>query len=322
MTDETVLITGAAGYIGSRVSKRVIEEGYNTILVDNFHKNKVKTIEGEKVHNADIRNRYSMRKVVNEEVDYVIHLAALTGVEECEENPKAAKDVNARGTAKVATLCIQEKTPMIFPASMAIFGNIDEFPVTPETPRKPVNKYGWTKRTGEQVMNTYAEDNFPGHVFINSNVYGTHRINGREISKGTVVNYFVDKAVKRETLTVHSPGVQERDFIHVKDVAEAYLSSLENISSHENGSEPYLIASGESRSIVEVARLVSQKMQKLTGEKVELKEVENPRENPVQYTGLEIDTSKTEEELGFEPEGTFEKQIERMLKKRLEKDNS
>lgn len=316
MTEETVLVTGAGGYIGSRVAKRLMEEGYETILTDNFHKHKVRKVGDQDIIEADITNRKEYNKFFKDS-DYVIHLAAITGVEECAEKPEQARAVNARGTSNLAIYSIKHDVPMVFPASMAILGEVTEFPVTPETKRNPKNQYGATKQTAELAIKNYSRKNFPAHIFIKSNVYGSHEVDGREISKGTVVNYFVDRAVKNQKLTVHSPGTQERDFIHVKDVAEAYLNSIENIGDSETGTTSYTIASGQSNSILEVARMVADKKEKLTGERPELEKLPNPRDNPIQYTDLEIDTSKTEEELGFKPEKKLGEEIEKMLRQKL-----
>jgi UDP-glucose 4-epimerase len=75
----------------------------------------------------------------------------------------------------------------------------------------------------------FADDAFPAHLFLKSNLYGEHVVDETEVGKLTVINFFVNRALAGETLTVYEPGTQMRNFVRVKDVARAYVRSAERL---------------------------------------------------------------------------------------------
>lgn len=305
-------ITGAGGYIGSRVTKLLIEEGHEVVPVDNFYAAKVESIKNREIIEADVRNKERITDLF-EDVDVIMHLAALTGVEECNEKSDEAFNVNIRGTENIARVCREEGISLIFPCTMAVFGNPSDFPLNGSSPRKPVNKYGLTKRMSEQDIELLSEGAFSSHVFIISNAYGFHEIGGEKVEKSVVINYFISRCLAREPITVYEPGTQERDFIHVKDIADAYLCSAEALQDEDEGSTSMTIASERSISIIELAEIVQEKIEDKTGYRPEVKKVENPRENESLNERFDVDASRAREEIGFEAERSLEENIEKMI---------
>lgn len=305
-------ITGAGGYIGSRVTKLLLEEGHKVIPVDNRYNSDLDCVEGRKIIDEDIRDLDSLREVFKD-VDAVMHLAAITGIPECEEKEDLAYDVNLTGTANVVRLCEENVVPLIFPMSMQVFGDVEEFPITTDNERRPVNNYGKTKALGEEIIEILSTGSFPAHVYIKSNVYGSHELGGEEIGKGTVVNYFISQAREGNELTVHSPGTQSKDFIHVKDVARAYIKSLDSIKDEKDGKKVYLLASGESTSIKNLADMIAERAENVD-KRPEVSIVENPRENDAVVEDFDVDITRTKQELGFEPQYTLEQSVKEMLK--------
>jgi UDP-glucose 4-epimerase len=110
---------------------------------------------------------------------------------------------------------------------MAVLGDPESFPITADQSRDPLNWYARTKTLGEQSINTFADGSFPAHLFLKSNLYGQHVVDGITVGKPTVINFFINRAINNETLTVYEPGTQARNFMHVMDVAKAYVQSAE-----------------------------------------------------------------------------------------------
>lgn len=298
-------VTGAAGYIGSRVMKRLLEEGYGVDAIDDFSNNQVDSVQGVDIRHGDVENLEDVETLSDSDV--LLHLAAVSGADDCEEDPEEAYASNVVGTENVAWLCREEGIPLVFPCSMAIIGDPVEFPVTRNHPRNPLNLYGFTKRVGESNVELFAEDEFPAHVYMKSNVYGHHAVDGRTVGKSTVINFFIDRASSGEPLTVYEPGTQARDFVHVRDVAEAYVESVERLlGTDETGVETFEVASGRSTSILEVAEMVADGFERVEGGRPGVEVVENPRPGEAMVDRFEVYTAHTREALGWEASTSLE----------------
>ncbi len=309
----TIGITGAAGYIGSRVARVLLDAGHDVVALDNFHAAKVDRIDGVEIYEVDVRDRAALRDVLGR-TDAICHLAAISGVQECDETPEAAFDVNVGGTANLAWLCREWATPLLFPCSMAVIGDPFEFPITAEHPRNPLNLYGRMKAMGEDDIHQLAEGSFPAHVFMKTNLYGAHEVAGTTVDKHTVINIFVDRALDREPLLVHEPGTQARDFIHIKDVGRAYERSIETVLAADNGAITFPVASGESASILDIAETVQTIVEDERGYRVPIEMVDNPRSNETEVGDFDVDTGPARELIGFEAEHTIEAAIREMVR--------
>lgn len=309
-------VTGAAGYIGSRVTAILLGAGHDVVPIDDFSEGGVARVRGVAVRECDVRDRDAVREEFND-VEAVLHLAAVSGVQACDEDQENAFDVNVGGTENVAWFCREQGLPLVFPCSMAVIGDPVEFPITASHPRRPRNFYGTTKAMGEEDIHMLARDAFPAHVYLKSNLYGHHEIDGRTVGKRTVVNIFVEQALSGESLTVHEPGTQARDFIHVKDVARAYALSLDALfaaGSHEDGATSIPIASGDCRSVLDIAETVKRIVEEERGTAPEIELVENPHGDETVGEDFTVDTGAASERIGFETHHTIEGTIREMVR--------
>ena len=319
-TDEsrTVAVTGAAGFIGSRVVHLLREHhpDWDVTALDNFYLGQVREIGDVPVDHVDIRNRSELEAALDG-ADVVCHLAAVSGVDDCEERPDRAYDVNVQGTNNVAWFCRKTGAALVFPFSMAVLGDPESFPITVEDPRDPMNWYGRTKVLSEDAIGTFADGAFPAHLYLKSNLYGEHEVGGTRVSKGTVINFFVNRAMAGEPLTVYEPGTQARNYIHVKDVARAYVRSaerlFEQLDAGETGVEKYEIASEEDPSVGAVAELVQRLAAEELGRDLEVKLVANPRSAETLVDSFAVDISRARERLGWEPEFRVEDSVRTLL---------
>ncbi|WP_136689279.1 NAD-dependent epimerase/dehydratase family protein [Halorhabdus amylolytica] len=318
----SIAVTGAAGYIGSRVVDRLqaTHPDWELTAIDNFYLGDVREIGDVTVQHVDVRDRRRLEDALSGS-DVVMHLAAISGVDDCEEQPDLTYETNVYGTENVAWFCRKTGAAMIFPFSMAVLGDPSSFPITADQPRDPMNWYGRTKLLNERAIETYADGAFPAHLFLKSNLYGDHRIGDRVVSKGTVINFFLDRVFAGETLTVYEPGTQARNYVHVKDIARAYVRSAERLAGQlaagETGVERYELASDEDPSV----RTVADRIQSIAGEfdvDVDVELVENPRAGgETLVSEFAVDTSSARETLGWEVRHSIEGTVRERLERRL-----
>ncbi|WP_049898854.1 NAD(P)-dependent oxidoreductase [Natrinema sp. J7-1] len=315
-----VAVTGAAGYIGSRVVALLQSErpSWSITAIDDFYRGSLRRIGDVTVEYVDVRRRDRLGATL-EGADIVMHLAAISGVEDCEANPELAYEINVIGTGHVARFCRQRGAALVFPASMAGVGDPQEFPITADQPRAPLNWYGRTKLVGERLIDALAADSFPAHLFLKSNLYGDHTIDGQVITKGAVLNFFVERALAAEPLPVYEPGTQSRNFVHVKDVARAYLRSadvlVDRLGAGQTGAESFTIASDEDPSVMALAEVVSDCVADIAGINVSAELVENPRGDETLVDAFPVETTRTHDRLGWDPTHTVEDTIRRLVER-------
>ncbi|OYR84352.1 hypothetical protein DJ84_05850 [Halorubrum ezzemoulense] len=189
--------------------------------------------------------------------------------------------------------------------------------MTADQPRNPLNWYGRTKWISEQSIEAFADEAFPAHLFLKSNLYGEHIVDGTEVGKSTVINFFVNRALAGETLTVYEPGTQARNFVHVKDVARAYVRSaerlVEQVSRGETGTEKYEIASDEDMNVLEVAEAVRETALEECGIDVEVELIENPRTDETMVEEFGVDVSGARARLGWRSKENIENTVWQLL---------
>ena len=318
-----VAVTGAAGYIGSRVVHDLTEAhpDWTVTALDNFYLGEVREIGDVTVEDVDVRDRDALEAALDG-ADVVLHLAAISGVDDCEEHPDLAYESNVVGTTNVAWYCRKTGAGLVFPYSMAVLGDPESFPITADLPRDPMNWYGRTKLLGEQAVESFADGAFPAHLLLKSNLYGEHRIGDRVVSKGTVINFFVNRVFSDQPLTVYAPGTQSRNYIHVKDIAAAYVKSTDHLAAQltggKTGARHYEIASDEDPSVHTVATLVQRIAAEEAGIETEVTVVENPRGNETLVRDFQVDTTRAREELGWAPTHSVEESIRALIRRKAD----
>lgn len=319
-TTPTIAITGAAGFIGSRVLGELQSEHseWDVRALDNFYLGDVRTVGDVTVDHVDIRNRDRLEAFLSG-ADVVLHLAAVSGVDDCKEDRELAFETNVQGTENVAWFCRKSGAALVFPFSMAVVGDPVDFPITVDHDRNPMNWYGRTKLLGERAIDTLAADAYPAHCYLMSNLYGTHKIDGEQVGKPTVINFFLQRALDEKPLTVYRPGSQARNYVHVGDVARAYLRSCEqlltDLEADETGVTEYEIASREDPSVMDVAQLVQRIAREETDLDPDVELVDNPREETL-VEAFEVDISRAASELDWRPGRSIEETVRAALRNR------
>lgn len=327
MTENTphIAVTGAAGYIGSCVVNQLQETHpeWRITALDNFYRGQIRSVGDIDIEHVDIRHREELASALDG-ADVVLHLAAISGVDDCDSDPDLAHDVNVQGTNNVGWWCRTTGAALAFPFSMAVLGDPSTFPITTDLPREPLNWYGRSKVLGERAIETFAEEAFPAHQFMISNVYGEHEIDGTTVSKGTVINFFVNRALSREPITVYKPGTQARNYVHVTDIARMYVLSAERLfhqlSDGITGVEQYEIGTNEDLSVMAVAERVQEIAREEQEIDVDIELVENPRSAETLVDTFTVDTTDARDRLGWQPERTVVDAVRGQFRERIPAD--
>ncbi len=235
---KTVVVTGGAGFVGSRLCERLVREGYNVISLDNyFTGTEEKHIDGVEYrvgHTKDIA------KLIPETPDLLYHLGEYARVEQSLSEPQVVWDLNIAGTQGVLEFWRAKKCKLIYAGSSTKFGDGGLSRVA--TP------YAWTKAANTELVKNYATwYGLPFAITYFYNVYGPGERAGKY---GTVIEIFRQKKAAGEPITITAPGTQKRNFTHVDDIVEGLVLVGEKGEGEEFG-----LGSEEPYSIREVAEM-------------------------------------------------------------------
>lgn len=285
-----VLVTGGAGFIGSHVVDRLLQEGHDVVVVDNLVTGKRKNVpKAVQFYKLDIENPKLERIFRNERPSIVFHLAAQMNVRRSVEDPMFDAQVNVLGTLNVLEQASKHGArKVIFSSSGgAIYGEQLAFPAPESHLTQPLSPYGISKLCGEHYLSYYHRLSGIQVVSLRyANVYGPRQDPEGEAG---VVAIFIQKMLRGEQAVVNGNGRQTRDFVFVEDVVESNLMAMgpavEGV---------YNVGTGIETSVNDLFRIIVD----LT--KVEFKEVHGPAKRGEQARSV-IDSTKLHRDLGWEP---------------------
>lgn len=251
----TLGLTGAAGFIGGRVAIEATSRGWDVVGVDDFSGPVAGAVEGVEIRKVDYGSAEGLDALAA--ADVVLHLAAVSGVVACAEDPPSSRRVNVDAMRRLADRCRVESLPLGFASSLAVVGSPQHLPITEATPPRPTHEYARQKAEGEAIIASLREAGIPAVAARMSNVYGGYATGTRHVAKGNVLNVFAQQA-RSGVLTVNAPGTQRRDFVHLDDIAAAWLRLAELLRDGKPPQLPMLLfARGTTYSVLDVARFVS-----------------------------------------------------------------
>ena len=232
MTNKKVLITGGAGFIGSHIADRLIDEGYEVIVVDNLSSGREKNVNKRAgFYKTDIQDAQLEAIFQKEKPDYVCHHAAQIDVRRSVSDPIFDASVNVLGTINILQNCIAHKVKKIVFASSggAIYGEQEIYPAPETHPLRPISPYGITKLVAEHYLYYYKVIYGLDYTALRyANVYGPRQ---NHLGEAGVVAVFAQKMLQGECPVINGDGTQTRDFVYVGDVVNANMSAIRNDSS-------------------------------------------------------------------------------------------
>lgn len=245
------LVTGGAGFIGSRVVKLLLEEKHKVTVIDNLHSGKLDNLADfqNKIdfHNLDVRDSKKIKPIASKS-DGIFHFAALTDVLESFTKQDEYYAVNVKGTQNILDIAKQFDLKVVFASSAAVYGNAKKIPIEEDTERNPLNPYGQTKLNSEYLCEKYSQLGTKITILRFFNVYGK----GQNPAYAGVISKFLKNVSNGKSPVIYGDGTQTRDFVFVDDVAEANLLAMKS-----NSSGKFInIGTGIKTSIRELAEMI------------------------------------------------------------------
>lgn len=312
-----VMVTGGCGFVGTNLIDYLLTHTDWKINVldnlsvgkleylkgiDNYDKNRVEFYEG------DIRDETDVALAI-EDCDYVIHLAAQTGVIPSVESPLEDANINIIGTIKVLEQAVKYGVEKFTLASSAAPLGEQEMPIDEKKTPEPLSPYGASKLACEGYCSAYAETHELKTVALRfSNVYGPNSWH-----KGSVVAKFIKQILDGEIPVIYGDGEQTRDFIHTKDISQALFKSVQNDLADDF--ELFQVATGEETSINELYQIIKKKMGNLD---FEVPEPKYGKKRPGEIYRNYADIGKARTLMNYEPKVNLEEGIEETIKWFLE----
>jgi nucleoside-diphosphate-sugar epimerase len=224
-----ILITGAAGYLGSVITQTLLENNYQVVGLDNLSFNQLSLLPHTSNPNfrfvyGDVQDTQLLKSLVDE-CDVIIPLAAIVGFPACDANPKLAEEINFGQIKNIVDWIQGTDKKILFPNTNSGYGvGEDGIHCTEESPLNPISIYGKTKVDAEK----YILDNTDGICFRLATVFGV----SPRMRTDLLVNDFVYKAITDKYIVVFEKTFK-RNFIHVKDVASVFLFMIQNYETHK-----------------------------------------------------------------------------------------
>lgn len=304
---KNTLVTGGGGFIGSHLVDRLLDEGHNVKVLDNFstgRRDNLKMHIGNKrleiietdISDDNLKSRNQHLKLFDK-IDWVFHLAALADIVPSIVRPLDYHKSNVDGTINILEAArVANVKRFIYAASSSCYGIPDKYP-TPETAEiRPQYPYALTKYIGEQYVLHWGKIyKLPVVSLRFFNVYGPRsRTSG---TYGAVFGTFLAQKLAEKPFTVVGNGKQTRDFTFVTDVVDAVITA----SKSDIASEIFNVGSGNTYSVNQLVKLIGGKV------------VHIPK-RPGEPDCTLADISKIKKLLGWSPKVTFEAGVKQMLK--------
>jgi CDP-glucose 4,6-dehydratase len=252
-----VLVTGCCGLIGGPLCKMLLEQNAHVIGYDPRPPGTLKgygiagqlpVIEGDVLNLEWLRDTVSMN-----DVQFIFHLAAVSGVEESRSDGYQAFDINTRGTLNALEVGHRQLIPIVVASSNHVYGEQESYPVKEDAPLNQLDTYSASKIAADYIARAYAH-NYGVRVGVirNTNCYGPYDPHEAHIIPATI-----SALLEGRRPTIRSAGRTRKSYLYVDDVASAYLLVGHHIAEAEASHEAVFNVADASISVVELVNLIT-----------------------------------------------------------------
>ena len=276
------MITGGSGKIGSRITRELLEKNHEVHYT--YCNNKLNVgIE----HKLDISDRDNTINLISKiQPNFIIHTAALTNVDLCETDKKLANLLNINGTENILKVAKEFSLKVVYASSSSVYGNPKRVPIIESDDKNPINPYAETKLKKEELAINYAKNGVKVIGLRYFNVFGK----GQSNEYAGVLKLFLECIRKKLPPKINGDGTQFRDFVHVNDVVNANIMSMDSKVNHEF----FNVGTNTSITILDLAKTI------IKSSKLDIKPIFGPAlKGDVQETIANIDLIK--EKIGWKP---------------------
>ncbi len=249
-----VLVTGVAGFIGSHLVDRLVQEGNQVVVIDNLSTGKRKQVNKKaQFYKMDIRSKRIERVFRKERPLIVVHLAAQMNVRLSTEDPVFDADVNILGTLNLLEHAVKHGVRKVSFASSggAVYGEQEVFPAAESHRTDPLSPYGISKLAGEKYLTYYTNTTGLRHVVLRfGNVYGPRQ---EPEGEAGVVAIFSKLMLEGGQPIINGTGKQTRDFVYVDDVVESLMVTLK-----EDIQGIFNVGTGQEATVNECYRIIKE----------------------------------------------------------------
>tara|TARA_Y100000022_G_scaffold30910_1_gene24272 strand:+ start:630 stop:1607 length:978 start_codon:yes stop_codon:yes gene_type:complete len=299
-----ILVVGGAGYIGSHMIKRFQSTDHQIDVLDNLSTGFKENSQNYKLHICDLSNKEQVHKILKEnKYEMVMHFASSINVGESYDHPMKYYENNVINTLNLLECMIDLKIlNFIFSSTAAVYGEPESIPIKEEQNLSPINPYGKTKSVVENILSDYDKSYGLKYISLRYfNACGAHidgTIGERHNPETHLIPLILQTASgRRNNFKIYGDdyktkdGTCVRDYIHVMDIAEAHLLSLEKLIQTQS-SDVYNIGNKQGYSVREIIDMVEE----ITQTKIPYKISEKRRGDPAE---LIADNSKITEKLNW-----------------------
>ena len=295
---ETYVVTGGAGFIGSHIAERLLKDGQQVRIVDNFSTGKRQNIahlNGDlDVHEISITDLDALHKAFAG-ADYVLHQAALPSVPRSIDDPLTTHEYNVTGTLNVLIAARDAGVRrVVYAASSSAYGDVEGEYKVESMPPRPLSPYGISKLTGEyycQVFTgVYGLETVALRYF---NVFGPRQDETSQYS--AVIPLFISAMLRGQPPTIYGDGTQSRDFTYIDNVVHGNLLALR---APRAAGQVMNLATGGRFSLLDLVDAINE----LLGTQIAPQHAA-PRSGDIKHSRADI--ARARDLLGFEPVVTF-----------------